>query len=261
MTRIKAFLIHFSISLLIFLLLLYFILQHWYPQPFFSTDGGWHVIRIIVGVDLVLGPLLTLIVFKPGKPGLKFDMFMIAMVQFVALSWGVWNSYNERPAAVIYTLDHFTPVPAYELAEQGIDSKKLQQYGDSWPVFIYSDIPENKKFEIMRESLQLKKPLYLLTHYYTPLQQKHASSIAKNAMKNMENYVADKPKLLQQYIKAMQQIGDRKNIVLVALHSRERWVTALFDTSTMKIIDTVDIDPAYYNYAQKIKRKKKATSK
>ena len=55
MSRFKAFSIHFAISFVIFLILLYFILVQWYPQPLFSTDGGWRVIRIIVGVDLVLG--------------------------------------------------------------------------------------------------------------------------------------------------------------------------------------------------------------
>ena len=86
-TRLNAFLIHFSISLVIFFILLYFILVQWYPQPLFSTDGGWRVIRIIAVVHLMLGPLLTLIVFKPGKKGLKFDLSMIALVQVLAFSW------------------------------------------------------------------------------------------------------------------------------------------------------------------------------
>ena len=38
-------------------------------------------------VDVVLGPGLTLMVFKPGKPGLKFDMAAIVVLQMVALSW------------------------------------------------------------------------------------------------------------------------------------------------------------------------------
>lgn len=86
MSRFKAFSIHFAISFAIFLILLYFILFQWYPQPLFSTDGGWRIIRIIVGVDLVLGPLLTLIVFKAGKPGLKFDLTIIAFLQITALT-------------------------------------------------------------------------------------------------------------------------------------------------------------------------------
>ncbi|MCG6936115.1 MAG: hypothetical protein LJE73_09510, partial [Proteobacteria bacterium] len=70
-SRWRAFLIHLGISLVIFLILAYIILIKWYPVPFFYTDGGWQGVRIVAAVDLVLGPLLTLLVYKHGKPGLK----------------------------------------------------------------------------------------------------------------------------------------------------------------------------------------------
>jgi len=54
--RWQAFLIHLGISTVIFLILLYFIVFHWYPHPFFAKGGGWQGVRLITGVDLVLGP-------------------------------------------------------------------------------------------------------------------------------------------------------------------------------------------------------------
>ena len=81
-----------------FLILLYFILVQWYAEPLFSNDGSWKVIRIIAGLDSILGALLTLIVLKVGKPSLKFDLTMIALVQTIALSWRILTTYNERPA-------------------------------------------------------------------------------------------------------------------------------------------------------------------
>jgi len=256
MSRFKAFAIHFSISLLIFFFLLYFILVQWYPEPLFSTDGGWKVIRIIVGVDLVLGPLLTLIVFKSGKPGLKFDLSMIALVQVLALSWGVWTTYNERPAAVIYTLDFFTPVPAYQLAKQGITAKELKQFGDTWPILIYIDVPKEKLSEILTESMQAKKPLYLLSKYYKKFGKEQAAVLKENSM-NIEKYVEDKPELKKLYQRSLVTSTAKTNISYLALHSREKWVTVIFDLDEMRIIDTIDIEPSAYTHAQKIKRKKK----
>ncbi len=256
MSRFKAFAIHFSISLLIFFFLLYFILVQWYPEPLFSTDGGWKVIRIIVGVDLVLGPLLTLIVFKSGKPGLKFDLSMIALVQVLALSWGVWTTYNERPAAVIYTIDFFTPVPAYQLAEQGITAKELKQFGDTWPILIYIDVPKEKLSEILNESMQAKKPLYLLSKYYKKFGKEQAAVLKENSM-NIEKYVEDKPELKKLYQRSLVTGTAKTNISYLALHSREKWVTVIFDLDEMRIIDSIDIEPSAYTYAQKIKRKKK----
>ena len=256
MSRFKAFAIHFGISFVIFLGLLYFILVQWYPEPLFTTDGGWRVIRIIAGVDLVLGPLLTLIVFKAGKKGLKFDLTLIAIVQFLALSWGVWNTYNERPAALIYTLDFFTPVPAYQLAEQGMTTDKLKQFGDSWPVYIYIDIPKEKISQVISKAIQAGKPLYLLTEHYKKLSKEQSATLKESSM-NIEKYVSTRPELKKIYQHNL-LIGTAKtNISYLALHGREKWVTTIFDLDEMKIIDTLEIDPSAYTFAQKVKRKKK----
>ena len=256
MTRFKAFAIHFAISFVIFLILLYFILVQWYPQPLFSTDGGWRVIRIIAGVDLILGPLLTLIVFKAGKKGLKFDLSMIALVQTLALTWGVWTTYIERPAAIIYTIDFFTPVPAYQLAENGISSKELAKYGDDWPILIYIDVPKEKLSEILTESMRSSKPLYLLTKYYSKFSKEHMSVLKENSM-NLEKYVETRPKLKKIYQQTLLTATAKKNISYLALHSREKWTTVIFDLDEMRILDTIDIEPSAYTYAQKIKGMKK----
>ena len=256
MSRFKAFAIHFAISFVIFLIILYFILVQWYPEPLFSTDGGWRVIRIIVGVDLILGPLLTLIVFKTGKPGLKFDLTMIALVQALALSWGVWTTYNERPAAIIYTLDFFTPVPAYQLKEVGMTAAKLKEFGDSWPILIYSDIPKEKISEAIIEAAQAGQPLYLLTKYYRKFSKEQSQVLKENSM-NLEKYVNDKPKLKKIYQHALVTGPAKTNISYLGLHSREKWVTSIFDLDSMQIIDIIDIEPQEYTFAQNIVRKKK----
>lgn len=255
MTRIKAFAIHLAISLVIFFIILYFILVQWYPDPLFTTDGGWRVIRIIVAVDLILGPLLTLIIFKAGKPGLKFDLSMIALVQALALSWGIWTTYNERPAALVYALESFTPVPAYQLAEQGMTAEKLKQYGDSWPVLIYSDIPEDKVSDALLKSFKEKKPVYLETEHYSPLTPELASVLKKQSME-LEKYVENKPKLKKIYQSYLLANPLKSNISYLALHGREKWVTAVFDLDEMRIIDIMDIPPSAYIYARKIKKKK-----
>ena len=90
MSRWQAFAIHLGISSLIFIGLAYLVFYHWYPDFFFDTDGGWEGMRIIVAVDLILGPCLTLIVFKAGKPGMKTDLIMIGVFQAVCLAAGVY---------------------------------------------------------------------------------------------------------------------------------------------------------------------------
>jgi hypothetical protein len=64
--RNTAFAIPLAISLVIFAILTAIGVFVWAPDFFFTTDGGWQGIRILGAVDLVLGPLLTLIVYKHG---------------------------------------------------------------------------------------------------------------------------------------------------------------------------------------------------
>jgi len=98
----QAFFAHLGISIAIFALLMYFIVFQWYPSYYFHIDGGYRGIVTIFFVDIVLGPGLTLLLFRPKKPGLKFDLMVILITQTVALSWGTWWVFSERPALTVF---------------------------------------------------------------------------------------------------------------------------------------------------------------
>lgn len=101
-TRYSAFAVHLLISIILFIFLAAIIRFIWYPGFLFQTDGGWQGIRLIAGVDFVLGPVLTLFVYKVGKPSLKLDLSVIAVIQIAALTYGSWLVYQERPRAIVY---------------------------------------------------------------------------------------------------------------------------------------------------------------
>lgn len=107
-TRKQAFLTHLAVSACIFIVLSYLIVFHWFPEFYFYLDGGIRAMSTIFFVDVVLGPGLTLLVFKPGKKGLKFDMVMILVLQFSALVWGVNNVYTERSGTAAFYWGKFS---------------------------------------------------------------------------------------------------------------------------------------------------------
>ena len=88
MTKVRAFAIHSIITVAILLAVLGLMRFVWYPTPYFEIEGGWKGWSLLTGVSLALGPLLTLIVFKPGKRGLKFDLSCIVLAQLAALIYG-----------------------------------------------------------------------------------------------------------------------------------------------------------------------------
>ncbi len=108
--RYQAFAVHMAISLVIFFILLVCITQYWYPGILFDTGNGWKAIGMIVGIDLVLGPLLTLIVFNHNKSSLKFDLAIIALVQTAALAYGTWTIHQTRPVALAFINTSFMTI-------------------------------------------------------------------------------------------------------------------------------------------------------
>jgi hypothetical protein len=121
LNRYQAFAIHMAISLILFFILLLCITQLWYPGILFETGNGWKAIALIVGIDLILGPLLTFIVFNPNKSSLKFDLWVIALVQAAALAYGTWTIHSSRPLAIAYINTSF--ITFYANAENALEIK------------------------------------------------------------------------------------------------------------------------------------------
>jgi len=86
----------------------------WYPGEFFRLGGGSTLILILVGVDVAIGPLLTLVVFDPLKRLLKLDLALIASVQLAALCYGGWVMFEARPAYLVFIVDRFEVIAAIE---------------------------------------------------------------------------------------------------------------------------------------------------
>jgi hypothetical protein len=115
MSRWKAAAIHLSISAAIGLVVGALLLLVWYPPPYFHAAGADQLVLLLVGVDLVLGPLLTLVLFRSGKKGLKFDLAMIAVLQTTALVYGLSVVLQSRPVFLVSAVDRFVLVSANEI--------------------------------------------------------------------------------------------------------------------------------------------------
>ena len=138
--KLKATSIHLFISLNILLFILYLILFHWYPEPFFTAQGGWQGIRLMAFVQLVLGPSLTFIVFDHLKQRkvIISDLSIIAVVQAAALIWGGYQVYTQRPIAMVFWHDAFYTVTSDDYTEQGIDNPDFSKFSAHVPPLIYS---------------------------------------------------------------------------------------------------------------------------
>lgn len=131
MNRLNASGIHFLISLCVGVMLFGLLWFIWYPAPSLIAIGGHELFLLIVGIDVILGPLLTLVVFDTRKRSLKYDLAVIALLQMAALAYGVSVMLQARPAYIAANGTFFQVVQATEVTAENLKRGKatLPRFG------------------------------------------------------------------------------------------------------------------------------------
>ena len=171
-TKLKATGVHLSISVLIFVYLTWKIVFDWYPGPYFAVDGGWQGIRLVGAVDLVLGPLITFLIFDNRKSmrAIVFDLVVIAVIQIGALAYGVHATYSQRPVAIVMFDEFVVSATREHYADSWSSEEALSAFSDEHPPIIFSDLPITR--EGLEKIQQVKLEQKILEHaqmeYYRP---------------------------------------------------------------------------------------------
>lgn len=174
MSRLKAFRIHLAISAAIAAIAIGLMLLLWYRPPFFTALGGQHVLLILLGVDVVLGPLFTLMLFNPRKSrrALTLDLAVIALLQATALFYGIHVMFQARPVFVVFSRDSFDLVTANMLDQADlarIQNPEFRSLPLTGPLYVYTQMPAAVA---LRNEVVLGafsgKDLPLFPQYYQP---------------------------------------------------------------------------------------------
>ncbi len=115
--RLTASGIHLMISLAVAALAALLVFYVWYPYPYREISGGRELFMLVVGVDVVMGPLITLAIFNKTKPKrvMRFDFLVIGLLQLGALGYGLWTVALARPVHLVFVVDRFEVVHAVEV--------------------------------------------------------------------------------------------------------------------------------------------------
>ena len=170
MNRVSAAAIHFGICLLVGVVLLALFWFVWYPEPLFKAVGGHEIFLMLLAIDVILGPLLTLVVFKPGKKSLKFDLAVIGLVQVAALSYGVGTLLAGRPVYVAALGHRFDVIQASEVDVKDISAAGhgLPWWGPQW-VGIKLPADEKERDRVLSSALAGGADYGHLPQYHAPL--------------------------------------------------------------------------------------------
>jgi hypothetical protein len=157
--RLRAAGIHLSLSALLAAAVLALVLLTWYPQPMPQLLGVGSILLIMLGVDVVLGPIFTFIVFDRRKKRLAWDLATIAALQLAALAYGLYTLHQGRPAFVVLVKDRFEIVSPADILPPDLVAAKdnpFAQFHISGPRWVSIRMPDStsERQAIMMEALE-----------------------------------------------------------------------------------------------------------
>jgi hypothetical protein len=238
---------HLVLSLAVALGAAALVLGLWYPAPYRSLSGGLHLFSLLVVVDVMLGPLATTVVSKPGKSAREWrtDVALIALVQCAALAYGLWTLHQARPVYMAFEVDRLRVVHAVDVSPELLDKapegfRQLPLGGPGW-VAVRPFVNNAERTEATFAALQ-GVHLAFRPDFWIPFEQ--ASGAVRQEAKPLSELMAREPKLRQALQQALDAHGvAAADVVYLPLLGRTAFWTALFHANTLKPLDYLPIDP------------------
>jgi len=146
--RLKAFLLHLLGSATVLSLILGTLYLGWYRWPGWYLADAIQVVTVLIGVDLVLGPLTTFIIASKNKSRreLTRDIGIIVAVQVCALIYGSTSLWNGRPLYYAFSEGVLQMVQAYDINthERELGRRQNAELTPHWyslPRWIWAPLP------------------------------------------------------------------------------------------------------------------------
>jgi hypothetical protein len=248
--RLEAFGLHLLGSASALTLILGALYLGWYRWPGWYLSSVLHVIGIVVLVDLVVGPMLTLIVANPGKPRrvLARDIAMIVTVQLVALVYGSVTLWAGRPLYYTFSVDSLecvqaSDLDAAEIATAWRQNPSLAPHWYSRPRWVWAPLPHDadEAAKIAQGTVFGGKDVTDMPRYYKPWAQGLPDLRSQLARLDDVRYLNKQEK--QSLRPRVNQLGlspNERNALIMWGGSRR--VLAIFDTATLQITALLKAD-------------------
>ena len=246
MSRWKAAAIHLSISALIGLLVASLLFLVWYPPPYFRGAGASELIVVLLAVDLTLGPLLTLVVFKAGKKGLAFDLAAIATLQLGALLYGLLVIAQARPVFIVAAIDRFNVVAAKDLGDADLRQASSPRFASrSWtgPRLVAVQRPADSaaRSDLLFSGLA-GKDIEKFPQYYVDYSVAAPALLARaKPLADLRQSHPGSAEAIDRWLARRQRSADATR--WLPIEARSHSLTMLLDGHTGAVLDALPIDP------------------
>ena len=229
----RAAAVHLLCSLGVALLAGALVFGLWFPYPYRELAGGRELFLLIIAVDVVCGPLLTLVLYNPAKPRAELwrDLGLVVLIQLAALGYGLHVVWQARPVYLVQEVDRFKVIalPALEAAEVAVLPPSLQPRWMEGPITVAirepKDAEERKK--VMFESVQGGRDYAERAEFYLPYEGGAALKALQHA-KPLAVFLDKQPSQRSAAAELAASKGlDMAQLVYLPVVGRQDWVAVL----------------------------------
>lgn len=237
--------VHFMVTLVLAGIAAGIIFLVWFPDPLQIMLGGLELFILVVTCDLVLGPLMSLVLYNSRKSrrALIIDYSLVGIIQIAALLYGVFIVSGTRPVYIAFSTDRYEIVGAFDIREKELAAARDPQYSKlPWtgPKLVAVQVPpadhDDALFEAMAGNEEHQRP-----KFFVPLSTKY-QEILKHSKKlpELEKRYPAATAMLQKALKGKDVPADR--LAWLPVHYTGGFWTAIIDTADGKPVTWINIE-------------------
>lgn len=245
--KLKAFALHLGISFAIAAVVFLLVLGVWYPAPYYILSGGWQLLLLVLAIDVIIGPIITLLVYNQRKGKLERvgEFVVIGLLQLCALTYGVWSIFEARPVHMVFEYDRFRIIHANDILDE--TRRKLPEGIEVFPIsgptwLGLRPLEGREKFDFTLQALG-GVAVAAQPQLWIPYEESHNEVLTSS--KPVDDLIERFPASRKKIEAAIEKVGypaDRLRYLPIQGRKMETW-TVLLDSNTAAPVIYLDIDP------------------
>jgi hypothetical protein len=245
--KLLAFVVHFALTLLVAAGAAALIFLVWFPDPFQTMVGGTRLFVLIVGCDLALGPLISLVIYNSRKTrrSLIIDYTIVGIVQLAAVIYGIHAISQWRPVYVVFVGDRYEIVSAGDIDPVDLKAAKepYNALPRTGPRLVAAQVPQGTEAhnKALFDALA-GKDIQLVPAYYVTYESL-LGKVRERAKRlgDLEKVHPESKSLIDTGVKQLGVSADQ--LLWLPVKSRTGFWTALIDAKTGEPVKYLAFDP------------------
>jgi hypothetical protein len=244
--KLLAFAIHLGLTALLALAAAGLIFLIWFPDPLQAMVGGTKLFLLVVGCDVALGPLISLVIYNSRKSRreLILDYSIVGAVQLAALVYGVYVVSNSRPVYIAFSKDQFEVVTAGEIDDVELAAAREPQYRvrPRWGAELVGiHVPNADRADALFTALD-GKDVIVRPKFYVPYESQ-VDAVLKQAqpLSALEEKHPESAPLVDAALADLEMQAEQ--LRWAPVKARMTFWTALVDAATGKPLRYLPVDP------------------